>query len=181
MKFNTGLDDLDKVLNSKGLDIAPMPIDKEIFDTGILPLLSDYSLKLTDSERFEHLHNIWINYYLDISKRVKPTVKFSRDNNDVVVPMNGLYTPMQIIDLDGTVIDTTPPLLRAEMIPGMTEILANYQIEHKHNPLQANVKLIETFKAMSFDKDQDWIDFLDRYGVSKSESVDDSDQGLIEG
>lgn len=182
MKYNTGLNDLDLVLNSTGLDPQPMKIDKEMFDAIILPLLTDFNLPLTEKERFDHLCNIWVNYYIDISKRVKPTVNFSRENKDLVVPMNGLYMPMAIISLDGTVNAITPSLLNATILPGMTEVFANYQMEHKTNPMGANVRLIETFKSISIGRDAEWVKFLEEYGrVETIKEVSAEEQGLFEG
>lgn len=184
--FDTGLPELDNILNSKGLNPVPMIIDKEVFDNTIIPLLTDGSLELTDDERYNHLHNIWVNYYKDTFNKVKPSLNFSRDNNSLIAPMNAVYTPMAVVDLEGNIIATTPSLLQSAMLPGITEVFASYELEQKNSPMEANAKLINTFRALKLGDSNEWELFLnsylgDRDSNGESYISQDDNQGLLEG
>lgn len=110
----TGLADLDNLL-STSIGNEPMPIDKNMFDAIILPLLVD-DLKtekpLTVDERFEHLKNIWINYYREHAKKnnlaIDANAVPTRDPRTPVkaITSNGVFHPMVIIDIEGNVVDT---------------------------------------------------------------------------
>lgn len=185
-KYNTGLQDLDALLNSNSE--PSMIMDKAVFDASILPLLIDTSLDLTDDLRYEHIKTVWGNYYKAITDNADTGVFGSKDK-PVFVPTHGLYMSIQIVNEKGVVVDTTPPLVRPAMYKnGGAELLA-YERGSKINPPVAT----ENFRnGQSFyvegDLGKEWANFIARYTNSDSKlsenyksSADTSSDRIIEG
>lgn len=182
VKF-TGLADLDNLLSTP-IGNEPMPIDKNMFDAIILPLLMD-DLKsekpLTVDERFEHLKNIWINYYREHAKKnnlaIDANAVPTRDPRTPVkaITSNGVFHPMVIIDIEGNVVDTTPPLLEPFIVENTTEAALQYNA----NPMSSSGLLLDVItngnKSFINDNKNSWSAFLDRYygkSVEKSEETE---------
>lgn len=174
-KFNTGIAELDAILNDKeGLAIEPMPIDKKIFDNILLPLLKN-ELSITTEESFDNLRNIWINYYKQY--HTNRAVVFKASTGDVAKSMGGnaVFTPMVIKDDRGVDVAVTPPLIEPTMIVGMNAILEEYSNEMRHNPNAAKVKLLNTIKTFTINTNQAWVDFLNSYGIDGINPIDEDD------
>lgn len=175
---STGIAELDNILsNVDGLAIEPMPIDKKIFDSILLPLLRN-ELNISTDDSFAHIRNIWINYYNHDNYR---TVLFKENSGLVPKSMSGnaVFTPMVIKDDKGKVVATTPPLLEPSLIVGMNNILEEYGNEMKHNPMVAKTKLVNTIKQYTISTSQPWIDFLDSYSHKVTDINDDDNDDLI--
>lgn len=173
-KYDTGIADLDNILNDDGLSIDPMPIDKNIFDSSILPLLKN-ELSISTEESYDHIRNIWINYYTKYSNHRAVIYK----ENSGLVPKsmggNALFIPMEIKDSNGITVAITPPLLEPTMIVGMNNILEEYSNEMKHNPNIAKVKLLNTIKQYTLSSNKAWIEFLSAYGSTVNTMITDDD------
>ncbi len=176
---STGIAELDNILKDKeGLSIEPMPIDKKIFDSVLLPLLNN-ELEISDDESFNHLRNIWINYYNQYSNNRSIVFKDNSGINQKSMSGNAVFTPMVIKDSDGKIVATTPPLLEPTLVVGMNEILEEYSNEMKHNPNVAKVRLVNTIQQYTISTSQPWIDFLNSYGDKTTDAIDDDNDDLI--
>ena len=179
----TGLADLDSILSTP-IGNEPMPIDKEIFDAVILPLLTDdiaSEKPLSRDERFEHLKNIWINYYKEHAKKnnitIDPSAVPTRDPRTPVkaITSNGVFHPMVIIDIEGNVVDTTPPLLEPFIVENLTEAALQYNT----NPSNSNGLLVDVVengnKLYVNDGKNSWSLFLERYYGKVTVKEEDSE------
>lgn len=177
---STGIAELDNILaDTDGLSIEPMPIDKSMFDSVLLPLLRN-ELNITTDESFIHIRNIWINYYNHYS--TNRMVVFKENSGLVPKSMSGnaVFTPMVIKDTNGEIVATTPPLLEPSLIVGMNNILEEYGNEMKHNPMVAKTKLVNTIKQYTISTSQPWVDFLKSYSHKVSDiTMDDNDDLII--
>lgn len=176
-KYNTGIPELDNILNDNtGLAIEPMPIDKNIFDSALLPLLRN-EVNLSGDETFTHIRNIWVNYYTNYSKNRAIVYKENSGLAPKSMGGNAVFTPMEIKDKDGTIVAVTPPLIEPTMIVGINAVLEEYSNEMKHNPNVAKVKLINTIKQYTLDSNEEWINFLKTYGstIETDGEIDNDD------
>lgn len=161
-----------------------MIIDKVVFDNTILPLLVGKGLGLTIDERWENIKNIWINYYnnTEVKKDVIPNVitrttpSGARTVEKSILPQGGLYATMSIVDINGKVIATTPPLMNSEIINGSTDIFLEYKNTSNVNKMLAGRELsknmnskVEKLKTTS----NAWGDFLDYYIPTHTEGIVD--------
>ncbi len=176
---STGIAELDNILkDTDGLSIEPMPIDKKMFDSVLLPLLKN-ELDISNDESFNHIRNIWINYYNHYSNYRSIVFKENSGINPKSMSGNAVFTPMVIKDESGKIIATTPPLIEPTLVVGMNEILEEYSNEMKHNPNVAKVRLVNTIKQYTISTSQTWIDFLNNYGDNTVSSIDDDNDDLI--
>jgi hypothetical protein len=173
---STGLADLDNILADKdGLTQEPMVIEKKIFDVVLLPLLRN-ELSITSDESFNHIRNIWINYYKQYSSnRVVMNRKNSTEVELKSMGGNAVFIPMAIKDENDVVIATTPPLIEPVMIVGMNEILEEYSNEMKHNPNVAKAKLINTIRQYTIATNKPWVDFINSYGADGITDIEEED------
>lgn len=167
----TGLSDVDQLLKNGDIEnTASMPIDKSMFDSVILPLLTGVDTTIDNvDERFEHLKNIWNNYYKDYSGR-KTKEKLSGNKPGVVVNGNGVFYSMTILDIDGTVVATTPPLLEPFTLENGTLAAIAHKKAVETKLLTANNIDMLTEECKASATKSKWTIFLDSY---LGESVDE--------
>lgn len=158
----TGIADVDALLASTGLDAPVMKIDKAMFDGVILPLLTDTELLDGVDSRFEQLQNIWKNYFKD-----SMSDRMSTDKGKNI--SNALFHRMAIIDIDGTQIDITPPLLEPFSIEGATNLSLG--------SAQSPEGLSALISRMMLKPNSEWITFLNRYGSNGLEAKEE-DNGV---
>lgn len=125
----TGIAELDSILSTSTDEmVESMIIDKALFDSIILPLLiDDTTVALDKDTRFEHLKNIWINYYKTWKDKTTAIINKSDIPDDkkkitAIVSANGVFHPMKIVDEKGDVVDITPALLKPFTVENATEI-----------------------------------------------------------
>ena len=169
----TGLADLDQILKSDiKNDIEPMPISKVLFDSIILPLLvGDTTVEMEIDTRFEHLKNIWANYY---TKWKESTGELIRKEDIVdkkkpvkIVSGKGVFHPMVIMDNTNKVVDTTPALLEPFTIDNGSE-LSLHIMSSQNSPMIYNQAVggINTEVVNSKTPHQsEWSKFINRYYV----------------
>lgn len=169
----TGIPELDRLMESgDALDIEPMVIDKSQFDNVILPLLLN-SVNLPIDDVFDHLKNIWVNYYKS-STSSRELVYKDKPNNPMNIHGNGIFTPMKIVDVKGEAIAITPALVEPSMIVGINNVLEEYSLESKSNPDIAKIKLVNSVKAYKLGGNTKWVKFLETYDTSVVKPIDSS-------
>lgn len=160
----TGLSDVDNLLKDGSIEnSATMPIDKAIFDSVILPLLTGVDTTIENiDERFDHLKNIWNNYYKDYSGR-KSKEPMSTNKPGVVVNGNGVFHSMSIIDNTGVIVAVTPPLLEPFTLEHGTLASLNKQTSIENKVLGDNSLGLLAQECKTSATKSKWSLFLDEY------------------
>ena len=172
----TGLSDVDEILKNDTITNEPMPIDKELFDAVILPLIVGDTTIESKDERFEHLKNIWINYYRDYAIKENITIDpdsiarlRSKPTNVKAVKGNGVFHPMKIIDINGVVVDTTPPLLQPFLLDNASINALDYRATNNVSPGMGDNALLNIINNEKISiEDDTWDAFIKRYYLNEN-------------
>jgi len=174
----TGIADLDAILEEAKASVDTMSIDKAMFDTVILPIMTN-SIGMPDEERFEHLVNIWNNYG-------RPTID-TPDSPTARTSNGSLFRGFSILDKDGVEVATTPPLLQSKIVAGSSLLIDDYVLLQKSNCMEASRLLAKNInRVVPSSGNTEWTTFLEAYGkgsvLAPSFAAWDAseDDGLVE-